>query len=461
MKKIKNISTLFLGVLSVFTNSGCDSFVEVDLPKSQLSAGTVFEEFGTADAAITNVYSKIRDTGILSGAGSGIYLQLGLYTDELDWYGSSTSASQNFYANSLLPNTAAIAEYWNSSYNQIYAANAVLEGSRASLSLSSVQKKQLEGEALFIRALLHFYLVNLYGSIPYIKTTDYKINKNAQKLTKDEIYTLTRVDLESAAQLLLETDLNSTRIRPSKSAAMALLARVYLYSGLWTEASNAASVVVNKTHTYMLEEVTKVFLKESKETIWQLQPSVAGKNTDEAAAFIFLTGPPPLTALNSGLVNSFSPTDKRRINWIGTITSGASNWFYAFKYKKNNATAVSAEFPIVMRLGEQYLIRAEARAQQGDLIGALEDLNKVHTRAGLQPVTEMDKEDLLQRVIEERKLEFFTEHAHRFFDLKRTGLINTVLKPLKHGWNESDVLLPLPQTELDLNPKMLPQNDGY
>lgn len=432
MKNIKTISILFaLNIFSGLISSGCDSFVEVDLPKSQLYTGTVFQEFGTADAAITNIYSKIRDSGILTGSSSGIYFQLGLYTDELTWYGSPASASQNFYDNSLLPNTSTVAEYWNSTYNQIYAANAVIEGCRESLSLSLTQKKQLEGEALFLRALLHFYLVNLYGSIPYIKTTDYKLNKDARKLSQGEIYSLTRLDLENALHLLTDTDQNSSRTRPSKSASVALLARVYLYSGLWPEASNAASAVINKSETYTLEDLNKVFLKESRETIWQLQPSVAGKNTDEAGAFVFLSGPPPLTALNSVLVNAFSPTDRRRNNWIGSVSNASSSWFYAYKYKKNNATAVSTEFPIVLRLAEQYLIRAEARAEQGDLIGALEDLNKVHTRAGLQPLANIDKESLLLEVLHERRLEFFTEYGHRFFDLKRSGLINDVLKPEK------------------------------
>lgn len=462
MKNIKTISIVFiLNIFSVLIISSCDSFVEVDLPKSQLYAGTVFQEFGTADAAITNIYSKIRDSGILTGSSSGIYFQLGLYADELTWYGSPASASHNFFDNSLLPNTSTVGEYWNSTYNQIYAANAIIEGSKASLSLSLTQKKQLEGEALFLRALLHFYLVNLYGSIPYIKTTDYKLNKEVRKLSQDEIYSLTRLDLENSLELLTDTDQNSSRIRPSKSAAVALLARVYLYSGLWAEASNAASAVINKSETYILEDLNKVFLKESRETIWQLQPSVAGKNTDEAGAFVFLSGPPPLTALSAVLVNTFSPGDKRRNNWIGSVSNASFSWFYAYKYKKNNPTAVSTEFPIVLRLAEQYLIRAEARAEHGDLIGSLEDLNKVHTRAGLQPLANMDKESLLLQVLQERRLEFFTEYGHRFFDLKRSGLINSVLKPVKNGWNTSDILLPVPQTEIELNPKLLPQNEGY
>ena len=115
----------------------------------------------------------------------------------------------------------------------------------------------------------------------------------------------------------------------------------------------------------------------------------------------------------------------------------------------------------MLRLAEQYLIRAEARAMQGDLIGAKEDLNKIRMRAGLAGTQSQTKEDILASVLEERRWELFTEYGHRFFDLKRLNLLDINLQPIKAGWNTEDRLFPIPQTELGNNPKLLPQNPGY
>lgn len=437
----------------------CDSFVEVDLPESQLTNKIVFEQYSTADAALVDIYSKIRNLGLLTGNSSGLSFQLGNYSDELTWLGTPLGAGQSFYNNALLPSNNTISEYWRITYSQIYAANAILEGSRASASLSPADKKHLEGEALFIRALLHFYLVNLYGEIPYITTTDYKINSKINKLTVENIYEKIIIDLQDAASLL-PTESSNKRLRPGQTAIYALLSRVCLYDGLWAQASSYASLVINETGSYTLEPLDKVFLRDSKETIWQLQTLREGKNTDEADAFIFLTGPPRTVCLSISLMSSFSPDDLRKATWTGSVSKESSIWYYPFKYKQKEDTAVSEEYPVVLRLAEQYLIRAEALVQQDNLSQGAEDLNKIRNRAGLTNTDALTKEELLIAIYDERRKELFTEYGHRFFDLKRSGQINAVLSA-KPGWNATDILFPLPQKELDLNPGLLPQNHGY
>lgn len=442
--------------------TSCDSFVEVDLPKSQLTNSTVFEDYATASAALTDVYSKIRDKGLLSGTSSGISNRLGNYTDEMNSFGTPKNPTLDFFNNTLLPSTAAIAEYWNAAYNQIYAVNAIIEGVQASTALSDDNKKKLLGEAYFIRALLHFYLVNLFGDIPYITQTDYKSNSVVARMSTDKVYGHILTDLENAVHLLPENYNNKARVQPNQFTAKALLARVYLYQGAWAEAANAASAVINQTTFYLLEEnIARVFLNDTKETIWQLQAAKAGKNTDEAATFIFFSGPPPLVALTTNLVNSFTAGDLRKTNWIKKVSSASATWYHAYKYKETNFTPASKEYSIVFRLTEQYLIRAEARTQQGDLIGAKEDLNKIRHRAGLGDTSAMTQQEILEAVFQERRWEFFSEYGHRFFDLKRSGQINNVLSNVKLGWNSSDALFPIPQTELSANPNLRPQNPGY
>ncbi|WP_431244496.1 hypothetical protein ACQ9BO_09375 [Flavobacterium sp. P21] len=106
-------------VLLTFTS--CDSFVETDLPKSQLASSSVFENYETANAALINVYAKLRDTGLLTGTGTGLSNILGNYTDELTAYGGTTSTNMAFYNNALSPGSTVISNLWNASYNQIYA----------------------------------------------------------------------------------------------------------------------------------------------------------------------------------------------------------------------------------------------------------------------------------------------------------------------------------------------------
>lgn len=448
-------------IVFLLTLSSCDSFVEVELPKSQLTSVTVFEEYSTASAALTDIYSKIRDKGMLTGTSSGLSNQLGNYTDELIPFGTPASPSFNFYNNTLLPSNPAVASYWNDTYNQIYAANSIIERVAKSSGLNTENKTMLTGEALFIRALSHFYLANLFGDIPYITETDYKKNSTVQRIPVAEVYELILSDLNKAASLLPVSFTDTERTRPSRYAIRALLARVYLYAGQYEQAANQASALINQEDLFALSPIEEVFLIGSKETIWQLQSPVDGQNTQEASLFIFQSAPPPLVALNPYLVNSFDFDDSRRSNWIKAVSDDTSTWYHPYKYKEQNFTSSSMEYSLVFRLAEQYLIRAEARAQQGDLIGAKEDLNKIRARAGLSATTAIAKEEILSAILQERQWELFTEHGHRFFDLKRFGKIDAVLSPIKPGWNTIDRLFPLPQSELSTNPNLGDQNPGY
>ncbi|SDH07512.1 SusD family protein [Flavobacterium omnivorum] len=462
MKAIHTKTNVYLWLSLLLILNACDSFVAVDLPESQLTNVAVFEDNATANAALTNIYSKIRDNGILTGTNSGISNQLANYTDDMVAYGNPTNPSFPFYNDNVLPSNTSIPDYWNASYNQIYSANAILEGVDLSTELSEENKKLLQGEAFFIRALVHFYLVNLFGDVPYIKETDYRKNATANRMPTQQVYENIILDLEKAITLLPENYSSTSRVRPTKYVAKALLSRTYLYTKAYTQAANEATTVLNQTAIYSLEENLKdVFLLSSKETIWQLQAGISGQNTQEAAVFVFLSGPPSLVALSDNLVASFAPADMRKTNWTKAITDGTTTWYHANKYKERDFTGVSKEYSIVFRLAELYLIRAEARAHQGDLIGAKEDLNIIMQRAGLAPAMAISQAEIITAIVQERRWEFFTEHGHRFFDLKRLNLLDNTLSAVKPGWNTTDQLFPIPQSELSTNPNLRPQNPGY
>ncbi|MFD2939201.1 RagB/SusD family nutrient uptake outer membrane protein [Flavobacterium notoginsengisoli] len=452
-------SVLFLSI--VFSFNSCDSFVEVELPKSQLTAAKVFEDNMTADAAMTDIYAKIRDKGLLTGTQLGISNCLGIYTDELNFYGPPSNSGTGFYTNTILPSNSIISLFWNNSYNQIYAANAVLEGIQASSALNSKEKAQLEGEAHFVRGLLHFYLLQLFGDIPYLYSTDYKVNSTAKRIPEYEIYNNVISDLKTAEKLLPITYLNTERIRPNSFTAKALLARVYLYQKDWENAAKLSTEVIENKSLYVFENnPEKVFLKNSTETIWQFIPSLAGKNTDEGTLFYFASGPPQLVAISQSLMDSFTANDARKLKWTTAVSNVSGTWYYASKYKENKSTASSKEYSIVLRLTEQYFIRAEARTHLNDHLGAKEDLHKIINRAGLADITSSSKEEILSAIAEERRKELFTEYGHRFFDLKRNSKLDITLAS-KPGWETTDRLLPVPETEFLVNPNLGFQNPGY
>lgn len=459
---MKHITIIRFAFAACLFFTSCDSFVEVDLPSSQLNTSAVFEDKATANAAMTDIYSKLRDNGVLAGTASGNSVALSAYADELTYYGSSTGATQFFYANTILPANSTVAGWWSFSYNQIYSANTVYQGVSASTKLAQTDKDQLMGEALFVRALVHFYLVNLFGNVPYITGTNYEENMVVHRMPASEVYSRVIADLEMAKALLPVDYFGGTRIRPNKLVASALLARVYLYNGNYAEASNAASAVINEASIYSLEpNQGNAFLKDSPSTIWQLIPQTEGRNTNEGASFIFNAGPPPFGALRNELVNAFEPGDLRKTHWTGAITSGANTWYHAYKYKKRSATASTEEYSIMLRLPEMYLIRAEARARQGELTNAIDDLNAIRSLAGLSPTAAVTQPDLLTAILQERRVELFTECGHRFFDLKRFGQIDAVLSVLKPDWTSTEALFPVPESELLLNPNLAPQNPGY
>ena len=207
--------------------------------------------------------------------------------------------------------------------------------------------------------------------------------------------------------------------------------------------------------------MSQIFLNNSTTTVWQLNPSGSTRNTAEGSLYIFTNGPPPTAALSADFMNCFEAGDLRKTTWIKSVTDGVSTWYHPYKYKQNKSSTPSKESSIIFRTAELYLIRAEARVQSGNLTSGKEDLNLIRDLAGLPPTPALTKETLLQAIIEERRVELFTEYGHRFYDLKRLGIIDNVLPETKPGWNSTDKLLPIPELELSLNKNLLPQNLGY
>jgi hypothetical protein len=436
--------------------TSCTQFVEVPAPNNQLNADDVFTDDQTATAAVVGIYSEMEFSLPVS-----TYLTLlpGLSADEFGYTAVDRDYS-DLAANTYSPDNQYTAAVW-SIYSTIYQANVCIQGLQKSSSLPPDVKSQLLGEALFSRAFCYFYLVNLFGDVPLTTSTDYRINDTLSRTASSTVYHQIISDLTLAQTLMSPDYPTSQRVRPNMWTAASLLSRVYLYTNNWPAAESQASAIIN-SGLYSLSGLDSVFLNTSNETIWQLMPVNPSLNTQEAIIFIPSGATViPTFPLTTDLVNAFEPGDNRMPAWTDTTTIGGQLFYYPAKYKNTGGSSLT-EYHIVFRMAEQYLIRAEARMQQNNITGALEDLNIIRSRAGLTALpASLPQNATATAIQQERRIELFAEFGHRWLDLKRTSRVDLVIGALKPStWQNTAALWPVPEAQISIDPS-LTQNKGY
>lgn len=449
--------SIFLAILSVCSFIFSCDYLEIPEPKDQLVQNSVFTSDQSANAAIVGIYSSMSN--ITSSLSYRLQLMAGLSADELILSFQDDNYNQ-FFINSIITENAYNFQVWRDLYQFIYYANSIIEGIDSSQNLSEEVKNGILGEAKFIRAFFHFYLTSLWGDVPIIIGTDYQTNSIQPRSSKTDVYQQIINDLIDAQQLLSVDYVLSERIRPNRWTATALLARVYLYIGDWENATLQSSSIID-SQQYQLSNLEGVFRKGSSETIWQLLPVFPIFNTIFGGIVLpFSQTQVPNYILTDNLLNLFEINDGRKANWIDSTMVGTQVYHYPSKYKIRTATPFD-EYFIVFRLSEQYLIRAEARAMLNNLNGAHMDLTQIRERAGLPTIAIADKEQLLSLIEAERFKELFLEWGDRWLNMKRTGRANDILSAIKSpNWQITDVLWPIPRTQIEANP-FLTQNDGY
>jgi hypothetical protein len=477
--QMKKLYILF----SFFAMGACKKFVAVNAPATNITEANVYKDDATAAAVLTGIYTRMSvSSGGSASSANGLTSMSyypGLSADELTLYAGTGTTSLTllaYYQNALKTNNTGVSDFWVAIYPIIYIANAAVQQLPNATLLTPAVRQQLLGEAYFIRAFCYFYLVNLYGDVPLVLGTDYVENASLPRTLKEYVYQQIVIDLKSAQALLNVNFVDASvlkttteRIRPNKAAATALLARVYLYTNDFSNAEIQATNVINNKSLYDTVSLNDVFKKNSKETIWALQPvlGTTSQNTGDGKIFILpATGPSVATNpvyLSNNLMNNFESGDLRKTNWTKVVPNTTYN--YAYKYKIGAVNTTTQEYTVMLRLSEVYLIRAEARMLQGKLTGtegSIADLNIIRARAGLPAIT--TSVNLVTAIAHERQVELFTEWGHRWLDLKRTGEINTVMKvvtPQKGGsWDSRWALYPIPLSEIDKDPA-LKQNPGY
>jgi hypothetical protein len=473
-KKYTKLKTLFrlncitfAGITTLCLATSCKKLVSVDAPTNALVTTSVFSKDGTAITAQLSVYANLP-TYLSTNE-----LYTGLSADEFTNY-STAQLNLDFYRNALnAQNDGGFNGQWAGFYNIIYRENAILENVKASTGMSGPVKQLMTGEALFMRALCYFQLVNMFGDVPLVTSTDYSVNSSLPRTPKDQVYGQMVSDLQGAQGLLSATYLDASdnpgqtdRVRPTTWAADGLLARVYLYKGDYANAAKEASLVIANNAMFSLSPLTganSVFKKNSTEAIWQLMPPTASFATVEGKTFILITQPTNVT-ISPQLLNAFEIGDARKTNWVGSYTSGGTTWYFPNKYKDGTTATTLNEYSMVLRLAEQYLIRGEAEADLNDLTDAIKDLNVIRARAGLATYAGLtDQASVLTAIAHERQVELFSEND-RWFNLKRTNTadaVMTIVTPQKgSAWNSYQQLYPLNVSDLQYDPQ-LKQNAGY
>lgn len=450
-----------LVILVGLTQLSCKKLIEIPAnPSNQLSIERVFSDSTNIIAAVSAVYVNYGTASYSPQFGSGtVTINTGLTGDELV-PGANTYTAPAFYTNLLLPDNSGVRSMWSDAYKNIFQMNVCIEGITGTTAISAGLKRRLIGELKVNRAFYYFNMVNIWGGVPIVTSTDYKVTQNSPRASVTEVYNFILSDLIDAQQSLTAEYPSNGHIRPNIYTAQALLAKVYLYLGQYQNAIVAANSVIGNGG-FKLADINDVFLDGSEEAIWQLPANGTYYQTPEAASFLpYSSSYQPNYVLSPQLLAAFETGDLRKANWtnFSTVSVGGvpRMYYYPFKYKKITAGQAPIEDYALLRLADIYLVRAEALARTEKLAEARTDLNKVRLRANLGVVTSNVKEVVLNAVLHERQVEMFCEWGNRWFDLKRTNTIDAVLSAAKPTWKSSAALFPIPIAEIQANPALQP-----
>lgn len=444
--KIRSIACVVAALAIV----ACDSPLDTD-PVAAIDAGTALGSKRGIQLGLNGAYRAMQ-SGNVFGNVEMVYGDL--YADNLDYTGTFQSDREVGLRNVTPTNTQIVAT-WASAYSGINRANNLLEAIPNVSDMSSAEKDVAKGESLFIRALMHWALVRTFGDVPLMLEASRGVSdaSNVFRTPAADVYAQIATDLEEAANLLPPGRVNG---RATRQAANAMLARIYLEAGNYTQARDKATAVIG-SGLYSLPAVFRSnwTSKNNTESIFELQYSV--NNTTSLAFWYYpqqLGGRLGFSP-SQDFVNSFEPNDqRRRASMDSVVTSSGEVVYYGNKYHR---VTNQDDNVIILRLAEMYLIRAEANARlNADAATVRADLDIVRRRAGLGdlPNTVTGQAALFTAILQERRSELAFE-GHRFFDLRRFGRAESVL-----SLSPTRLIWPIPQGELDVNPN-LTQNDGY
>jgi hypothetical protein len=466
-------------------------------PTSFVTEDNYFKTQDDAIASVTAVYASLSlDPGEQSLFGRNLYFLTDMATD----YAAAGVSATNPQVRALSSLTHdATSDRVQVAWRQIYAGI-----NRANVSIDNIPKvagteavkNRLILEAKFIRGLLYFQAVRLWGGVPIVlhEPTSIQLESlKSKRASVEEVYTQIISDLKDAEGLPSAYPATDAG-RATSGAAKAILAKVYLTRKDWSNAIAKSREVINGGYGYALfESFGDIFAKakkNGKEHIFsvQFEPNQAGNgssgSTFQATSFTGFTATEPADIISDVALfyDIFATGDLRRdVTFAKQLPNPATGTLYTFPkpiFKKyldltNLATPsnVAINFPLI-RYADILLSLAEAINEQGTPTPeAYELINQVRRRAFGKPITlpdaTVDLSGLNQvtfraAIQEERKKEFMQE-GQRWFDLVRWGTLVTEIKKVtaKNSVSERNNLYPIPQSERNIDPVGLPQNPGY
>jgi hypothetical protein len=372
---------------------------------------------------------------------------------------------------------------WTRFYSTISYANIVL-GHVGTPPMSDANRNSYTGQAKFLRALMYFNLVRMYGGVPLVLTelTSEEQAYTYNRATAAEVYAQIEKDLAEAAAVLPASYTGADIGRATSIAAKGLLGKVYLFQNKLTQAETILAEVAATSGTLLSYDQVFGFGKDNnRDIIFAVQYLGGGFGEGNTFSTQFVPGPSGTTIIpvsggsnNIGtpdLFNAFEAGDARLATAIGTFTSGTFTYYYAKKFIYPSVAAGSEgdiDWP-VLRYADVILMYAEVLNENGKTDAALTQLNLVRSRSNLAPRIGLSQADTRTAIRRERRVELCFE-GERWYDLIRWNTFVQVMTAFKASYTPPNgtignvvstlSLYPIPVREITLNPK-LTQNPGY
>lgn len=433
-------------LLSGMGLAGCD--VLSPKPTASVEANDALTTPRQAEIVLNSVYDRLQNQNDISI----IFNEVN--SDNAAWTGSYPTWQQ-IDQFTYEPANVDITNRWSGMYSVINAANNIIAGVpniATGVNFTEARRNGIVAEAKAARAFAYLHLINWFGDVPLLLTptqsaTDPGIFPKRESVAN--VYAQIETDLSEAESAMGTANRAISFI--DAWAVKGLLSRVYLYQGKWAQAEAKATEVLSNSAFSLATPATLWEGGGGNEVLWALT-YVAGSDPNSMSFFGYPAnaGGRYEYAPTAELAGLYAANDERRPFTIRTVSNART----VGKYFR---TTTDDDPVYYVRLGEVYLNRAEARAQQGNDAGALADVNAIRTRAGLANLTGLTGGSLLDAIYLERRLELAFE-GHRWFDLKRTGRAIATLG-IPNG-DTKYLLWPIPKRETDVN-KELTQNPGY
>jgi starch-binding outer membrane protein, SusD/RagB family len=422
--------------------ASCTKTLEIE-PYDAVSDEQTIVDKGSAENAVRGAYRTLANARYYGASFQTAVLMSG----NVLTYTQSGTGQLQFQQHTLTADNNEVAAIWAGIYKTINIANHVITKLPGvnDYTLTAAYKNQLLGEAYFIRALSYFDLARTWGGVQIFltPTVTIKERQGVKRSSLEEVYNQVLSDLNTAESLLPAT---TVRNRATVKTVRALRARLYLYTQKWSQAENDATSIIADSANYKLVKPYNTFFTRpnTTESVFELSFSAAFPNSLYSA---FRAGGNYYAndSVKAKLTNpALGGTRSTLLNTNGTRPLVAL-------YPASNGSDPT----YLIRTAELWLIRAEARAQQNNLTGAVADLNAVRKRSDLAAVDPAGKDAVLLAIENERSLEFAFE-PHRWYDLVRTGRADEVL-----GVTDTDRFVwPVPAPDRLADPA-LDQNKGY